>query len=158
MSCGNCCGETSELRRRTLVNGSVQFTRQCLTCGRATSNPMPRATVSNPSAVPRWDDGLQRRYEDSHSAQRKAEQDAARAAWFEEHNAYLQTPDWRRRRQAVMQRAHGFCEGCGKENATQVHHLSYEHWKEEFLWELVAICDDCHERIHPHMADSEEIF
>lgn len=44
------------------------------------------------------------------------------------HNAYLASPEWRDRRQRVMDRAQGQCEGCRLAQATEVHHLSYDHW------------------------------
>jgi hypothetical protein len=29
-----------------------------------------------------------------------------------------------------------------------VHHLNYDHWKDELLFELVALCFDCHRKVH----------
>jgi 5-methylcytosine-specific restriction endonuclease McrA len=62
--------------------------------------------------------------------------------------AYLQSREWRERRRLVLQRARGFCERCRKAQATQVHHLTYEHVGNEFLKELVAVCCRCHKRFH----------
>lgn len=146
--CSGCDGTDFELRRRTLGNGSIQFVHQCTCCGRAVSNPVPRASIRNVASLPAWDDSLAGRFEHRRAARR----DADRAEWFREHNAYLKSQAWRARRTAVLARAKGICEGCAGAVATQVHHLTYEHWKNEFLWELVAICEDCHERIHPHMS------
>lgn len=61
---------------------------------------------------------------------------------------YLRSQEWAARREKVMQRAVGLCEGCRVKSASDVHHLSYEHVTEEFLFELVALCGDCHARIH----------
>lgn len=61
---------------------------------------------------------------------------------------YLNSAEWTARREKVMQRAGGICEGCRQRPATEVHHLSYEHVTQEFLFELVAICGDCHARWH----------
>lgn len=61
---------------------------------------------------------------------------------------YLRSREWAERREKVMQRALGLCEGCRVRPAGEVHHLSYEHVTEEFLFELVALCGDCHARIH----------
>jgi len=36
----------------------------------------------------------------------------------------------------------------GSEPATEVHHLTYQHVGHEFLFELVAICRECHTRWH----------
>jgi 5-methylcytosine-specific restriction endonuclease McrA len=48
----------------------------------------------------------------------------------------------------VIERADGLCEGCRSAEAVHVHHLTYKHCGNEFLWELVAICRECHERVH----------
>lgn len=61
---------------------------------------------------------------------------------------YLRSTEWAARRERVMQRAGGICEGCRMQPATEVHHLTYEHMTQEFLFELVAICSDCHARWH----------
>lgn len=66
----------------------------------------------------------------------------------EEYKAYRLTQAWKEKRDAVLRRAGGMCEGCGKKRATEVHHLTYEHIFKEFLWELQAVCRECHERWH----------
>lgn len=73
-------------------------------------------------------------------------------AWWQWYNTYLRSTAWRSIRQRVMDRANGMCEGCAANYATQVHHLTYAHVGNEFLWELVAVCDSCHTRYH---AESE---
>jgi 5-methylcytosine-specific restriction endonuclease McrA len=61
---------------------------------------------------------------------------------------YLQSTAWKEKRRLIMQRCRGYCEGCGSAPATQVHHLTYKHVGNELLFELVAVCDPCHDRIH----------
>ena len=86
-------------------------------------------------------------------ARRNAEYEARRARddreWREWYDLYLRSPEWAERRRLVLERASGRCEGCRKRGATQVHHLTYTHVGNELLFELVAICRSCHERIHP---------
>ena len=55
---------------------------------------------------------------------------------------------WKKKRGKVLERASGICEGCLEKPATQVHHLSYEHVGDEYLFELVAVCDACHDNLH----------
>lgn len=69
------------------------------------------------------------------------------AEWWSKYSAYLLTPEWKMKRTRFLKRAGGICEGCGLNPAKQVHHLNYEHVFNEFLFELVEACDDCHERI-----------
>ena len=66
-----------------------------------------------------------------------------------EYQAYLQSPKWLALRNRVIARAENQCEGCGRWPAVDVHHLTYAHVGQEFLWELRAVCRDCHDRLHP---------
>ena len=68
--------------------------------------------------------------------------------WWDWYNAYLRSAAWRERAALVRRRAGGVCEGCAMRQATQVHHVTYKHVGNEFLWELRAVCDACHDRIH----------
>jgi len=74
----------------------------------------------------------------------KAEHDRQ---WRTEYDAYLASPEWARRRAAVLEREGYLCEGCRKQRATQVHHTHYRSVRDELLFELHALCRDCHERI-----------
>ncbi len=147
-SCKSCEGVTSELRRRVLGNGSVQHVYQCLTCGRSASNPIAKARIPNADLLPTWDDQRAAAYDREWHADHVREKQENRAEFFKEHDAYLRTTEWREKRCLVLTRAGGLCEGCRLAPASEVHHLTYENWKEEFLWELVAICHGCHERFH----------
>jgi 5-methylcytosine-specific restriction endonuclease McrA len=88
--------------------------------------------------------------------EREREQAAAQAAWWAAYNRYLASAVWQRKRQLVMARCGGMCEGCASWPATQVHHLRYPRsepgsaaWiRQEMLFDLVAVCEDCHRDIH----------
>jgi hypothetical protein len=66
----------------------------------------------------------------------------------EEYDDYLRSPRWRTLRNKVLARPQGQCEGCLDAPAEQVHHLTYAHRGAEFAFELIALCRDCHERLH----------
>jgi hypothetical protein len=74
--------------------------------------------------------------------------DRSRPEWRDEYAAYLDSPEWQAKRKRAMARARGQCEGCQAARAVEVHHLTYDHVGNEFLWELVAVCADCHQRVH----------
>jgi 5-methylcytosine-specific restriction endonuclease McrA len=78
-----------------------------------------------------------------------AKRDEQDREWWEWYSAYLQTPGWAARRALVLQRAQKLCEGCRAAVPVHVHHLSYAHAGDELLYELVALCADCHQRAHP---------
>jgi len=67
-----------------------------------------------------------------------------------EHREYMKTPKWQSKREKVMQRANHRCEGCYEYVGTagHVHHKTYENWKDEFLFELIYLCKECHGRVH----------
>jgi 5-methylcytosine-specific restriction endonuclease McrA len=66
----------------------------------------------------------------------------------EQYRVYLLSDSWKRRRDKVMKRANNICEGCLTNAATDVHHLSYKNIYNEFAFELIALCNRCHKRIH----------
>ena len=64
------------------------------------------------------------------------------------YDAYLASETWRNKRAEALRRDEGVCQGCRTRPANQVHHLTYAHLGDELLFELISVCDDCHERIH----------
>ena len=67
--------------------------------------------------------------------------------WLDEHNSYLRSEQWRDKREQALIRDNYLCQACLCARATEVHHLSYAHWRNEPLFELVSICNDCHKLI-----------
>ena len=84
--------------------------------------------------------------------QRATEREQDERKWWEWYSAYLATPEWAKRRYLAFQRAQGICEGCRSAVPVHVHHLNYEHAGDELLYELVALCRECHQRVHPEKA------
>ena len=140
----------SRPRRRVLRNGTVTFWRQCTICGAAIAPAATRAVAM------RWakghpadfDETLKQIYAETRKADLAAARVARRKEWFSWYDQYLLSDEWRRLRALVFDRCGGLCEGCRSAPAEQVHHRSYEHAGNEFLFELVALCVDCHRRIH----------
>ena len=63
---------------------------------------------------------------------------------------YLESPAWQMKRNEIIQRDGGQCV-CGTQ-ATEVHHKNYDNIGKEPLSDLVALCEECHEREHePYM-------
>lgn len=153
--CAGCrrCGSSSvDLRRKTASNGKSMFGFQCLTCGGAASAWIKRAHVSNPDSLPPWDEQLSDAYWRAKSQQAADEFHTEKALRQSRYEQYLRSPEWREKRRRVLSRARGYCEGCGRALATQVHHLTYDNIGDELLFQLVAICDDCHEKVHQKKA------
>lgn len=145
-----CTHARTEMRRRRFSNGSISFMRQCLECGSSVGLAVAQHRVTG--TVGEWDDGLRGKINQAKKVAFQKKREGARAAYW----AYLQSPEWAKRRALVMERANGLCEGCRSAKATQVHHLTYAHVFEEFLFDLVALCARCHERLHDAEHGPEE--
>ncbi len=127
---------------------------QCTDCGClfGSSAPMHLANSKTPDvdmvALGFYLQARQEFYE-QRRAKLHEEAENQRQEWLENtHSPYLQSSTWREKRHLVLQRAGWKCEGCGINKAAHVHHLSYAHHGNEFLFELVAVCKPCHNRIH----------
>lgn len=151
-----CSCKNTAIRLRTQRNGIQIYALQCLDCGRqirAVSKNAPEV-LEMPERMP-FDDGLHTRWMEKQRELRaesapavEAIQTARQIERRADYQAYLLTTDWRLKRQAVLTRADNWCEGCRARQATEVHHTTYKHIFNEFLFELVALCSECHRRFH----------
>lgn len=71
------------------------------------------------------------------------------SSWARKRNysLYLKSTEWKKKRDTVMKRDGGECVFCGDE-AQHVHHLTYERVYNESLYDLIAVCNECHKAIH----------
>jgi 5-methylcytosine-specific restriction endonuclease McrA len=133
-------------------NGSLMYRRQCVRCGNPSGQWISKEKVTDAETVKKVPADLREEYAKQRDARWKAVQGRHVVAQLREGDSdyadYLSSPEWKAKRLKVLRRADNICEGCGERKATEVHHLSYRHVGNEFLWELVAICDDCHQRVH----------
>lgn len=60
---------------------------------------------------------------------------------------YYSSEEWNVRRKMVFRRDGDICQCCLSATSTQIHHLSYEHFRNEPLFDLVSVCQPCHEKI-----------
>lgn len=135
--------------------GRALFKRYCKDCGIATTSALPHLSVSNTNIDPidtAKRDTLVDQYTGQREASLRAIADRAASRLQPEQRAdyseYLNSPEWHGLRAAIMDRCGGLCEGCRKQDAHDVHHLTYAHIRNEFLFELVGLCRDCHTRWH----------
>jgi hypothetical protein len=64
------------------------------------------------------------------------------------YQAYLNSPEWKARRKAVLERCGGVCERCRKYLVDEVHHLTYDRVYNEPLEDLQGVCRPCHAFLH----------
>jgi hypothetical protein len=147
----SCNHPDQELRCRRRVNNVELVCLQCLTCGHnCGSKPEAGRDLSklkqwDPRLVEEWD---KRRAAYWEAMRQQFEQDRAEKSrhFSEKYHQHLKSEKWKQLCRHVLARCKGICEGCAEQRAVHVHHLTYEHLSDEFLFELVAVCVPCHEK------------
>lgn len=122
----DCHIETFLAVAQTRAN-RTRYYRVCKTCGRKTRSVRLRelSPTDKQNAI-------------------AYDENQAKSWWDEEYGRYLQSSTWREKRRKVLERANYVCEGCGEQKATEVHHLTYKRVGKEMLFDLVAVCHQCH--------------
>ncbi len=147
-------GQHATLCSQTTAGGQRRYVWQCNECLRNICRE-PDAVGRRAEPVPDFvahgshqsDAILAVRY-----ARLGAVQSRRRAAWFADHNLYLQSAQWKALREMALRRDSGRCVRCGA-NASQVHHRTYERWQHENLDDLESLCRPCHELEHSECPD-----
>lgn len=153
------CDHSAEtaIRKRIQSNNVAIFCRQCLTCGanlgavgKGSPEVLRLATIDAFDETIRDDWRMQTQlYREEKLRLQQEARDQEQAERHAAYSEYLTSPAWKKKRAMVLDRAGDLCEGCGVNRAIQVHHLTYEHVGDEFLWELKAVCRQCHQKAHP---------
>ena len=154
-----------EIRYREASNSNKMYTRQCLDCGKIVrpENGMwiKQSEISNIENIKPIDDDLAKNISTTDAELRDSLRlrlrEAEKSLKLEEYYEYLKSPEWKEKRQLVMDRAGYICEGCLQSRANNVHHKTYANIYNEFLFELVALCRQCHESIHDIQKENEAI-
>jgi hypothetical protein len=133
-----------ESTKRTILGGNTIAWSQCKICFQGKAEKINGRNLDH---LPDFDD-TSPRIHDIKERIRVTKLESDRSEFFLWYSEYLLTPEWRAKREKVMARCKGVCEGCSVRPASQVHHLSYAHVGNEFLWELVGICNECHNQVH----------
>jgi 5-methylcytosine-specific restriction endonuclease McrA len=167
----NCpIGHEWEYRYHYSEGGVLQLFSQCTTCGKKGQNStLKHSTIDNfkekviTGKINIFNVDLNNKYKSTWEEYRALsniktlkytkihndKQTNSKQEWFKEHNEYLQTDQWKAIRLKVLKRDNFLCQGCLEAPATEVHHLSYAHWKNELMFELLSVCSNCHHnRIH----------
>jgi len=137
----------------------MHLKKQCPNCGKLDTRYYKREMVEDFDSLPLADlesankhdnidyDKLQRIIKRYDTKRKQVQKEQAFGKFIEEHSKYLKTKEWKMRRGLVLIRDNYLCQSCLDKKATQVHHKSYRYWKNEPLFELVSVCEDCHNTI-----------
>ena len=154
--------ETTCLHRETRLvyciykNGARHYGHQCERCGRWTES-VKKASLSlkEQKSSPEFDESIREQWDnwkkakwETYQTQYHEYREKQSRAWWEAYTAYLETAEWRDKRNRVLARDGYLCQACLRRKATQVHHLTYDHVLDEPLFDLVAVCSVCHKHLH----------
>lgn len=146
-----CEHASAEVRRKIASNGSEFFGQQCTRCGSLVGSWLPKSKVLASGKVSDWDESLQDCFYRGGRSSQHSREESERAlladhAWY--HREYLHSVEWQIKRQKVLERDRYTCQGCGSTVALQVHHRDYSNVGDELLFQLITLCNGCHERAH----------
>lgn len=152
-----CAHEKLEIRKFQCANGVIWIVEQCQRCGRK-ENVLKKSsfTAIEQSQIQPFDYALRdawRQRVAAYYAEQRDQKEHAWREWWGWYHDYLESAEWRAKRQLVLERDHHLCQSCFEaghcSRATQVHHLTYERVGNEDMGHLQAICDECHKEAHP---------
>lgn len=143
----------------THQNNSIHIRKQCMSCGKIDSKYYQKESLNNWEAFPMADlshrklnenidyTKIQEVFKRYDTKSKEVNKNVNFNKFLEEHTQYLKTEDWKKRRTLVLKRDNYLCQSCLENKATEVHHKSYRYWKNEPLFELISVCNNCHEII-----------
>jgi 5-methylcytosine-specific restriction endonuclease McrA len=85
-------------------------------------------------------------YKITNGIDKRKREDQSHRFW-NNYNEYLNSPEWKEKREIVFKRDNNKCQSCLNKDATQVHHKDGQFRMNEPLFTLVSVCDKCHEII-----------
>ena len=163
-SLDGCCDNPSLHHVKLITSaGTIQVRNQCKSCGKVSSESI--GGISNRENLPPVDEFLKEKYQENNSSvvrnfytnvstkrheisQKQFESN--KKEWFNQYSKYLQSPEWKRKRDLVLKRDNYKCQACLTGLATQVHHKSYEFVDlsgSEPCFDLISVCYPCHCKI-----------
>src|SRR5262245_20678842 len=108
-----CKHSKTTVRKKIQSNGAVSIWQQCIKCGHLVG-PAIRKATHTPQQIELlqvWDEEIGRKYNkdrsDRHQIACDQERERVAKEWKRQYEAYLQTAEWRNRRNLVMLRAQG---------------------------------------------------
>lgn len=158
-----CKHDRFEPRKVRIADGRPQVYKCCIDCGERSGTAMSQKDKAWLESLEWLPDSLVESYHSRREREKHGvllelarSQYAERGRFTEAYRNYLASPEWQSLRDKVMKRCNRVCEGCGSRPATDVHHLTYRHFMEEFLFELAGLCKPCHDRWHAHDKDAAD--
>jgi 5-methylcytosine-specific restriction endonuclease McrA len=125
---------------------------QCFKCGYLDNKARKIKEVPDINSIQEASLDLLNSYQENirkfYEEKRERENKKQKEDWFINHySPYLNSREWKDKRELVLKRDNYLCQSCLNSRATQVHHLTYKHVFNEPLFELTSVCKECHDLI-----------
>lgn len=157
-----CKHSRTQTMKVRVAGGTIQVRDCCVTCGERVGKAQSQKDKAWVDGLPEYSGDASTTYQDRRYRERHAFllklariQHAERGRFTQFYQRYLQSVEWKAKRELVIKRCGGVCEGCGLQPVTEVHHSTYRHFGDEFLFELRGLCQGCHDRLHNEDDHSE---
>lgn len=152
-----CSHPQTEIRFKLNSKGQKVVAPQCLRCGgRAGKRLLSGMWRPHEAEIIHWDYEIEvnneAAYEEAKGPVILKHLVAAIARDADSYGRYVayitSDPRWQARRKLVLERDNHTCQGCLVARATHVHHETYSRLFDEFMFDLISLCEPCHGRIH----------
>lgn len=145
-----CIHEHREVRFRRIADGRPSHYRQCVHCGNAGQAVSARDAEKEAAGkpLPNFDYELEDKHRKAKSAEYSTTILELRKEFDSLYEDYLRSTEWQEKRISVMERAKGKCEVCETNEATDIHHNTYDRLGAELPEDLNAVCNFCHKVLH----------
>ena len=145
------------------ISGRQIYGTQCLNCGTWAAVKQYKIPHQDLASCGEYDVGCKEEYDRKVSEWYKAKSDE-RASQYQaraknnretELAEYYRSEKWRRFRKLRLRlnevQFSGLCEICFESPADHLHHMTYERFRKEWIYDVAVLCEDCHKNQHPHM-------
>lgn len=147
--------------KKTYDGNAIYAYEQCSSCGLKIRGPISKKGLEI-NLLPTFNEALSRSINDEIYKEYFVIQaelgDIKKSVFFEKYNQYLNGNTWKDKRHRVLKRDDYLCQACLRNNATEVHHKTYKHVFNEPLFELVAVCKSCHEKITRMDSEKNKLY
>lgn len=147
--CFHCGSYNTEPRLYAFKNGTQNVVMQCNHCGGRYGNWISKNKIENLEDLKPFNEAAEKKFRDKQAYNRERMNVDVSADWWNRYNDHLNSRAWKIKRDAVLERDSYWCQACQSRKAKDVHHLSYKRMGNEPLFDLVSVCRECHQKLHP---------
>lgn len=148
------CSHENQIIGWHQIRGGRQLRTQCTSCGDLIGPALSHRLARKDT--PEIDEVLWRKWGDdwwdTHRRDYQNNIIARSREWWVWYNEYLRSEAWREKRRQILERDGGICQGCRCTRAVHVHHLTYDNVGDELLFQLISLCETCHDKTHKEKA------